>query len=157
MSWLAIAVTYLRFREGMRVQGFDRSTLPYKSVFAYWGAWYAIVMIVLISFFSAWTVFLRDSWDTAIFVTSESSYLLVPSPNASSLPPSFIAELLPSRAPSPLSRLSSFGHLSRPLRRKEGHLENDMAKGSSRFLSPPLLAFWARADLFTFLYTGCRA
>ncbi|KAL7416520.1 amino acid permease [Mrakia frigida] len=78
MSWFAISVTYLRFRGGMEVQGFDRSTLPYKSVFAYWGAWYAIVMIAIISFFSAWTVFLRDSWDTATFITNYLPLVIFP-------------------------------------------------------------------------------
>ncbi|OCB84510.1 amino acid permease [Sanghuangporus baumii] len=31
MTWFGIAATYLRFRKGMHVQGFDRSQLPYRS------------------------------------------------------------------------------------------------------------------------------
>lgn len=138
MSWFAISVTYLRFRGGMEVQGFDRSTLPYKSVFAYWGAWYAIVMIAIISLFSAWTVFLRDSWDTATFITSESDLPLLCF---------FLRPLFSSSFPICLSRcylslsftytdhlhlfqftfrLPSSRHLPRPLRGQEGHLENDL-------------------------------
>ncbi|KAL7413819.1 amino acid permease [Mrakia frigida] len=70
MSWLAISVTYIKFRRGMDAQGFDRSTLPYRSPFAYYGAFYAVGMISVISFFSAWNVFLRDNWDTATFITN---------------------------------------------------------------------------------------
>jgi len=68
-----LVIPDIKFRRGMEAQGFDRSTLPYKSPFAYYGAFYAIGMISVISFFSAWNVFLKGDWDTATFITSEFS------------------------------------------------------------------------------------
>jgi amino acid transporter len=75
MSWFAISVTYIRFRQGMDYQGFDRSTLPYKSRFAYYGAWYACIMIAIIQFFSGFSVFLNPNapgytFDHATFWTN---------------------------------------------------------------------------------------
>ncbi|WVW84490.1 hypothetical protein I302_106524 [Kwoniella bestiolae CBS 10118] len=72
MTWWGICVTYVRFEKGLRDQGIDKSTLPYtsflnKKAFA---AKYAIVMISIILFFSAWSVFLKGNWDTATFVTN---------------------------------------------------------------------------------------
>ena len=32
MTWFGICVTYLRFYKGFKLQGFDRSTLPYAHV-----------------------------------------------------------------------------------------------------------------------------
>lgn len=52
MSWFAIAVTYLRFYAGMKAQGFDRSTLPYKTVLQPYAAWYATISCLFICFVS---------------------------------------------------------------------------------------------------------
>ncbi|WVQ73166.1 hypothetical protein IAR50_002730 [Cryptococcus sp. DSM 104548] len=72
MTWWGICFIYIRFEKGLRVQGIARSSLPYASGLNYRAsaAWYAIVMITIILFFSAWSVFLKDSWDTATFVTN---------------------------------------------------------------------------------------
>lgn len=50
MSWFAIAVTYVRFYAGMKAQGFDRSTLPYKHWLQPYAAWYAIVACLVVNF-----------------------------------------------------------------------------------------------------------
>lgn len=50
-SWFGIAVTYIRFHHGLRVQGVDRQTLPYRSPFQPFAAWYAAIgcfVIVLV-------------------------------------------------------------------------------------------------------------
>ncbi|CED82715.1 amino acid permease [Phaffia rhodozyma] len=78
MSWLAICVTYLRFRAGMDAQGLDRAILPFKSRFTKVGVYYAIVLIMIVQLFSGWTVFLKDSWDTATFVTNYLPLALFP-------------------------------------------------------------------------------
>lgn len=78
MSWLAISVTYIQFRRGYDAQGFDRSKLPYASPLAWYGAWYAIIMILIISFFSAWNVFLKGAWSTSDFITNYLPLALFP-------------------------------------------------------------------------------
>lgn len=69
-SWFAISVTYLRFRQGLKVQGIDRKSLPYQSPFQPFAAWYAAILCFIVCLLSGWSVFLKDSWNTATFVTN---------------------------------------------------------------------------------------
>ena len=48
LTWFGIAVTYLRFYKGMKVQGMDRTKLPYYSKFQPFAAWYAVCSIFFI-------------------------------------------------------------------------------------------------------------
>jgi amino acid transporter len=48
LTWFGISLTYIRFYEGMKVQGIDRSKLPYYSRLQPYAAWYALVSIVII-------------------------------------------------------------------------------------------------------------
>ena len=52
MTWFGISVTYVRFYQGFKVQGFDRKTLPYAHVLQPYAAWYSIVMCLVICFVS---------------------------------------------------------------------------------------------------------
>ncbi|KAI5120927.1 hypothetical protein M0805_002907 [Coniferiporia weirii] len=78
MTWFGICVTYLRFYKGCRVQGLSRSSLPYASKLNPYAAWYAVIACPVICFFSGFKVFLRDSWDTATFVTNYLPLILFP-------------------------------------------------------------------------------
>ena len=54
LTWFGIGVTYLRFYKGMKVQGRDRTKLPYYSKFQPFAAWYAVCatsLIMLVSHF----------------------------------------------------------------------------------------------------------
>jgi len=70
--------TYIRFRAGWRAQGLDRNLLPYRSPLQPYAAWYALIMIVVILILSGFSVFLRDNWDTATFVTNYLPLMLAP-------------------------------------------------------------------------------
>ncbi|OWZ67742.1 hypothetical protein AYX14_01695 [Cryptococcus neoformans] len=72
MTWWGICFIYIRFEKGLRTQGIARSSLPYSSRLNYRAsaAWYGIIMITIILFFSAWSVFLKDNWSTSTFVTN---------------------------------------------------------------------------------------
>ncbi|KII83798.1 hypothetical protein PLICRDRAFT_180140 [Plicaturopsis crispa FD-325 SS-3] len=70
LSWSGIAFTYLRFREGFRVQGLDRRSLPFTSPLQPYAAWWALISCPVICLLSGWQVFLKDQWDTAAFVTT---------------------------------------------------------------------------------------
>ncbi|KAL5530454.1 hypothetical protein ACEPAF_6712 [Sanghuangporus sanghuang] len=78
MTWFGISVTYIRFHAGFVAQGLDRSTLPYASKLNPFAAWYAAISCIVICFFSGWDVFLKDSWDTATFVTNYLPFMLFP-------------------------------------------------------------------------------
>ncbi|KAJ3479841.1 hypothetical protein NLI96_g8777 [Meripilus lineatus] len=78
MTWFGISFTYIRFHKGFKVQGYDRSKLPYASKLQPFAAWYAMIACLVICFFSGWQVFLRDSWDTANFVTNYLPLALFP-------------------------------------------------------------------------------
>ncbi|KAK8858447.1 hypothetical protein IAR55_002674 [Kwoniella newhampshirensis] len=72
LTWWGICFVYIRFEKGLRSQGIARSTLPYAAKLNYRAAaaWYAIVLITIILFFSAWSVFLRDNWSASDFITN---------------------------------------------------------------------------------------
>ncbi|KAH8556566.1 amino acid permease [Umbelopsis sp. PMI_123] len=75
ITWTMISITYLRFHAGMKAQGIDRTTLPFKSPLGTFGGWYVLISTIIILFFSGWEVFLYGEWDTATFITT---YLPIP-------------------------------------------------------------------------------
>jgi len=54
----------------MDAQGFDRSTLPYKSFWQPFLAWYALVGTFIMAFVGGYTVFLPGFWDVPTFLFS---------------------------------------------------------------------------------------
>ncbi|KAF8478794.1 amino acid transporter [Gautieria morchelliformis] len=74
-NWMSICLTLIRFRRGLKAQGIPLDSLPYKSRFqpfaAYWGLCWTIVIIL----FSDWQVFLAGRWDHTSFITN---YLGIP-------------------------------------------------------------------------------
>lgn len=77
-TWFGIAVTYIRFYKGFKAQGLDRSKLPYASALQPYAAWYAAFSCFFVCLFSGWSVFLKDSWNTATFVTNYIPFILFP-------------------------------------------------------------------------------
>lgn len=70
VSWIILCIGYLRFYAGMKTQGYSREELPYKSPFQPYTAWFALIMVVLITFFSGFKVFLRGNFSTADFLSN---------------------------------------------------------------------------------------
>lgn len=68
ITWECIAITYLRFRAGMKAQGIPRSVLPWKSKLTVFGAYWILVVITSVLIFSGWPVFLKGNWSTADFL-----------------------------------------------------------------------------------------
>jgi amino acid transporter len=50
MTWFGICYTYTRFYAGMKLQGIDRTTLPFYSRLQPYAAWYATVATLVICF-----------------------------------------------------------------------------------------------------------
>lgn len=97
MTWFGICVTYIRFYEGLKVQGFDRTTLPYYTRLQPYAAWYGaiatfVICLVCLAYyypplrntvlmlfqFNGWSVFLKGNWNTATFVTSYLPLIMFP-------------------------------------------------------------------------------
>jgi len=78
MTWFGICFSYLRFYKALKVQGYDRASLPYKSPLQPYAAYYASGFILIICFFSGFDVFLKHSWATDQFVTNYLPFVLFP-------------------------------------------------------------------------------
>ncbi|THG96600.1 hypothetical protein EW026_g5266 [Hermanssonia centrifuga] len=78
MSWFGIAVTYIRFYKGMKVQGMDRSALPYRAPFQPFLAWYGAISCIVICTFSGFAVFMKHGWSAQDFVTHYLPFILFP-------------------------------------------------------------------------------
>ena len=48
LTWFGISYTYTRFYAGMKIQGIDRTTLPFSSSLQPYAAWYATVSCIII-------------------------------------------------------------------------------------------------------------
>ncbi|GAA5932163.1 hypothetical protein JCM3775_004255 [Rhodotorula graminis] len=78
LVWLGILITYVRFHRGAKLQGIERRALPYFAPCQPYLTYYGILMIVVILFFSKFTVFIDGQWDTADFVTTYLPIILCP-------------------------------------------------------------------------------
>ncbi|KAL4790968.1 amino acid permease/ SLC12A domain-containing protein [Aspergillus venezuelensis] len=70
LNYFGTVVTYLHFYYTMKKQGISRDTLPYKSRFQPFAAWYALVGTFLMTLVLGYTVFIKGKWDTTTFFTS---------------------------------------------------------------------------------------
>lgn len=65
-----MSYTYLKFKKALEVQGIDRNTLPYKSWWQPFSAYYALTGTFIMTFVGGYTVFLAGFWDVPTFLFS---------------------------------------------------------------------------------------
>lgn len=70
VSWIILCAGYLRFYAALKAQGYSRDELPYKSPLQPYTAWFALVMVILITFFSGFKVFLKGNFSVADFLSN---------------------------------------------------------------------------------------
>ncbi|PBK78392.1 general amino acid permease AGP2 [Armillaria solidipes] len=70
LNFAFISFTYIRFYNALKVQGIDRTTLPHKSFWQPFCAYYALFGTVLMAFVGGYTVFLKGRWDVPTFLFS---------------------------------------------------------------------------------------
>ena len=75
MTWFGIAVTYIRFHAGLKAQGIDRNTLPFKSPLQPFLAYYVVVSTLVICFVS---IFLLFSLFVVLSPSTRTDYLPFP-------------------------------------------------------------------------------
>ncbi|KAG6831278.1 hypothetical protein H0H92_011788 [Tricholoma furcatifolium] len=78
LTWFGICITYVRFYQGLKVQGYDRSKMPFASGLQPFAAWYGLIFCFVICFFSGWKVFLKGAWATDTFITNYLPLFLFP-------------------------------------------------------------------------------
>ncbi|KAK0505875.1 amino acid permease [Armillaria luteobubalina] len=78
MTWFGICLTYIRFYQGLKEQGYDRSKMPFAVRFQPFPAWYGMIASLVICFLSGWSVFLRGEWAQDTFVTNYFPLMLFP-------------------------------------------------------------------------------
>ncbi|KAL9944642.1 hypothetical protein D7B24_005409 [Verticillium nonalfalfae] len=75
IAWATLCFCYIRFHRAMKVQGISRDTLPWKSPFQPYTAWFGFIGATIITFVAGFPVFLKGNWSTADFIAS---YISIP-------------------------------------------------------------------------------
>ncbi|CAE6462040.1 unnamed protein product [Rhizoctonia solani] len=58
-TWMCIVYTHLRFMKALEAQGISRDQLPYRAPFQPWGAWFALVVTFVITFFKGFDTLIK--------------------------------------------------------------------------------------------------
>ncbi|KAH6885190.1 putative amino acid permease [Thelonectria olida] len=75
IAWATLCVCYIRFHRALKVQGVSRDSLPWKSPWQPYTAWFGFIGSTIITFVAGFPVFLKGNWATADFV---STYIGIP-------------------------------------------------------------------------------
>ncbi|KAL1677408.1 amino acid permease/ SLC12A domain-containing protein [Schizophyllum commune] len=78
LNYAIIAYTYLRFHKALQLQGISRESLPHRSKWQPFCAYYALAGTLIMAFVSGYTVFLPGNWDVPTFLFSYTMIGLVP-------------------------------------------------------------------------------
>ncbi|BGP14290.1 hypothetical protein JCM10213_004254 [Rhodosporidiobolus nylandii] len=70
MTWACINFSFIRFYYGCKKHGIDRNEHPFKAPFQPYASIIGFVIIVLVTFFNGYAVFLDGNWDTADFIVA---------------------------------------------------------------------------------------
>lgn len=70
IAWATLCFCYIRFYAAMKAQEVSRETLPWKSPFQPFTAWYGFVGATIVTLITGFPVFLKGNWSTANFVAS---------------------------------------------------------------------------------------
>ncbi|WRT66382.1 uncharacterized protein IL334_003337 [Kwoniella shivajii] len=69
LNYIAMTITTIRFRAGLKAQGIDRNNLPWTTKYTVPYSWFCVVMLSLIVVTQGWVVFTHGGWDTQTFLT----------------------------------------------------------------------------------------
>ncbi|KAK7188942.1 hypothetical protein DPSP01_013083 [Paraphaeosphaeria sporulosa] len=70
IAWATLCFCYIRFHAAMKAQGLSRDSLPWKSPFQPFSAWYGFIGSTIITFITGFPVFLKGNWNTGDFIAS---------------------------------------------------------------------------------------
>ncbi|KAK4937476.1 hypothetical protein LTR10_021928 [Elasticomyces elasticus] len=66
--WASVCITYLRFYYGLKHNGIDRSTLPYKSPLQPFLAYFAVCFCIIVAFFNGFDAFFPGHFSAKTFI-----------------------------------------------------------------------------------------
>ncbi|KAG5657307.1 hypothetical protein KAF25_005871 [Fusarium avenaceum] len=69
LNWVNILVTYIRFTRGLRAQGIERSSMPYRGMLQPYGAYFSLCLTILIIIFNGYGAFIPE-FSISKFLTS---------------------------------------------------------------------------------------
>ncbi|PPQ63265.1 hypothetical protein CVT24_006790 [Panaeolus cyanescens] len=78
LNYAIISFTYIRFHKALKAQGISRDTLPHKSFWQPFSAYYALAGTLTMAFVGGYTVFLPGRWDVPSFIFSYAMIGVVP-------------------------------------------------------------------------------
>lgn len=78
INFSVICFTFLSFYKACKVQGLERSTLPYRGILQPYAAYYGLVCTFVMTFVGGYTVFLPGFWDVPNFLFSYMMVFLFP-------------------------------------------------------------------------------
>ncbi|TIC72172.1 APC amino acid permease [Wallemia mellicola] len=76
LNWAAICLTHIRFRRGLKYQGYSPNDLPYKSKFGIIASWFGMIISFIIAFVQGFDVFVSGKWDVSTFISNYISLLI---------------------------------------------------------------------------------
>ena len=71
-----MCITYIRFYQAMKAQGFDRRQLPYYGYFQPYCAYFALVWMIIVTCIYGYTCYLP--WDVSSFFSNYTMQLFIP-------------------------------------------------------------------------------
>ncbi|KAK8864415.1 hypothetical protein IAR55_001663 [Kwoniella newhampshirensis] len=69
LNYVAMAITTLRFRAGLKAQGMSRNVLPWSTKYTVTYTWICLFWLVIIVLTQGWVVFVHGGWDVQTFLT----------------------------------------------------------------------------------------
>ncbi|KAJ5368415.1 amino acid permease/ SLC12A domain-containing protein [Penicillium cataractarum] len=70
IAWATLCFCYVRFHAGMKTQGVSRDTVPWRSPFQPYTAWYGFIGATTITFITGFHVFLKGNWSASGFIAA---------------------------------------------------------------------------------------
>ncbi|KAJ7220443.1 amino acid permease/ SLC12A domain-containing protein [Mycena haematopus] len=75
ITWCGVALSHIRWYQGMKAQGLSRDELPFKSWTQPYGAWAVLISFLIIMFFNGFSTFMTKPFDYQSFI---SDYVNIP-------------------------------------------------------------------------------
>ncbi|KAK7417262.1 hypothetical protein QQX98_004696 [Neonectria punicea] len=70
IAWATLCLCYIRFHRALKVQGVNRDSLPWKSPWQPYTAWFGFIGSTVITLVAGFPVFLKGNWSTPDFIAS---------------------------------------------------------------------------------------
>lgn len=70
LTWMTIALSYIRFRAAIKAQGIGIKALPYRTPFQLYAAYFSLVYFGFVALGNGFAVFTDGNWSTSDFIAA---------------------------------------------------------------------------------------